>query len=111
MCSSDLGALNNFFAVVGGTVVTHPATNHILHGITREYVIELCRETRLRVEERPIQVEELWTASETFFTGTTTEVRPTVRIDGRPIGDGRVGPVARRLMQAFREGVERASAR
>lgn len=99
------GAVNNFFAVLNGMVVTHPATNHILHGITREYVLELCRDLALAVEERPIQVEELWQAEEAFFTGTTTEVRPTVQIDGRPIGDGRVGPVAKRLMDTFLEGV------
>src|SRR5689334_1110013 len=95
------GALNNFFAVIDGAVVTHPATNHILHGITREYVLELCFENGLRVEERPIQLEELWLASETFFTGTTTEVRPTVKIDGRPVGDGKVGPVAKKLQAAY----------
>ena len=103
------GALNNFFAVVDGAVVTHPATNHILHGITREYVLELCWEVGLEVEERPIQLDELARASEAFFTGTTTEVRPTVRIDGRPVGDSNVGPVARQLMAAFLEGVERAT--
>ena len=103
------GALNNFFAVIDGAVVTHPATNHILHGITREYVLELCWESGLKVEERPIQVEELARASEAFFTGTTTEVRPTVKIDGRPVGDGKVGPVATQLQDAYLEGVERAS--
>ena len=47
------GAHNNFFAVLDGTVVTHPATNHILHGITREYVLELCHDLGLPVEQRP----------------------------------------------------------
>ena len=103
------GAHNNFFAVLDGTVVTHPATNHILHGITREYVLELCHDLGLPVEQRPIQLEELWEADEAFFTGTTTEVRPTVRIDGRMIGDGRPGPIATRLMDAFVAGVERAA--
>ena len=103
------GAHNNFFAVLDGTVVTHPATNHILHGITREYVLELCHDLGLPVEQRPIQLEELWEADEAFFTGTTTEVRPTVRIDGRTIGDGRPGPIATRLMDAFVAGVERAA--
>lgn len=104
------GALNNFFAVIDGAVVTHPATNHILHGITREFVLELCWESGLKVEERPIQVEELARASEAFFTGTTTEVRPTVKIDGRSVGDGKVGPVAKLLQDAYLEGVERAAA-
>jgi len=103
------GAHNNFFAVLDGTVVTHPATNHILHGITREYVLELCHDLGLPVEQRPIQLEELWEADEAFFTGTTTEIRPTVRIDGRMIGDGRPGPIATRLMDAFVAGVERAA--
>jgi D-alanine transaminase len=101
------GAHNNFFAVIDGAVVTHPATNHILHGITREYVLELCQDLGLPVEQRPIQLEELWTAGEAFFTGTTTEVRPTVRIDDRTIGGGKPGPVARKLMDAFVAGVER----
>ena len=104
------GAHSNFFAVIDGTVVTHPATEHILHGITREYVLELCRDLGLPIELRPIQVEELWQADEAFFTGTTTEVRPTVRVDGRTIGGGRPGPIARRLMEAFVKGVEREAA-
>lgn len=95
------GAHNNFFAVFGDTAVTHPATNAILHGITRGYLLEMAREIGVQVEERPIQVEELEFATEAFFTGTTTEVRPTVRIDGRPVGDGRVGPVTRALSEAF----------
>ncbi len=101
------GAHNNFFAVFGDTVVTHPASNVILHGITRGYLLEMAGELGLRVEERPIQVEELARADEAFFTGTTTEVRPTVTIDGRPVGDGRVGPVSQRLFDAFLERVER----
>jgi D-alanine transaminase len=102
------GAHSNFFAVLDGTVTTHPATNHVLHGITREYVLELSRELELPVEERPIQLDELARAEEAFFTGTTTEIRPTVRIDGRQVGDGRVGPVARRLMDAYQEEVDHA---
>jgi D-alanine transaminase len=103
------GAHNNFFAVLDGVVTTHPATNQILHGISREFVLELARDLGLPVEERPIQIEELARAEEAFFTGTTTEVRATVRLDGQPIGDGRVGPVARRLFDAYVTGVARAA--
>lgn len=101
------GAHNNLFAVFDGTVVTHPATHEILHGITRTFVMELCREAGLTVEERAIQVEELFRADEVFFTGTTTEVKPAVRIDGRPVGSGEVGPVSRKLYDAFLEGIQR----
>jgi D-alanine transaminase len=104
------GAHSNFFAVFGGTLVTHPTSNVILPGITRDYVLELARELDVPVEERPIQIEELWHADEAFFTGTTTEVRPTVKVDGRAIGKGRPGPVTRLLFEAFLEGVARPAA-
>ena len=95
------GAHQNFWAVIDGTVVTHPTTQHILPGITRGVVLELARGEGLVVDERPIQVEELADADELFFTGTTGEVRPCVRVDGREVGDGRVGPITRRLSDAF----------
>ncbi len=104
------GAHNNFFAVVGDTVVTHPASTVILHGITRGFVLDLARSLGLAVEERAIQIEELARADEAFFTGTTTEIRPTVRIDGRAVGSGAVGPVTRRLFDAFLERVEQHAA-
>lgn len=102
------GAHNNFFGVFDGVVVTHPATNVILPGITRRVVLEVARENAMPVEERPIHVEELAAADELFFTGTTSEVRPTVRLDGRPVGDGRVGPVTRALAGGFARRIERA---
>jgi D-alanine transaminase len=104
------GAHSNFFAVLEGTLVTHPTTNVILPGITREYVLELARRLEVPVEERPIQIEELWDADEAFFTGTTTEIRPTVRVDQRTIGAGRPGPVTRLLYEGFLEGVSHAAA-
>lgn len=98
------GSHNNVFAVFDGVVTTHPATHQILHGIVREYVIELAREQGILVEERPVLLEEMRGADEIFFTGTTTEVRPTVRLDGEPVGNGIVGPVAKALYEAFRAG-------
>ncbi len=95
------GAHNNVFFVFGDTLATHPASNQILPGITREIVLEVAREEGITVEERPVTLAEAQRASEIFFTGTTTEVRPTVRLDGRPVGDGAVGPMTRRLQQAF----------
>lgn len=100
------GAHQNFWGVFGGTAVTHPATSHILEGITRGVVLEEARIAGIPVEERPIQVEELATADELFFTGTTGEVRPVVEVDGRPVGDGQVGPVTRRLSDAFLARIE-----
>jgi D-alanine transaminase len=101
------GAHQNFWGVFDGCAVTHPTTNLILAGITRGVVLELARAEGIPVQERPIQVEELARAEELFFTGATGEVRPCVRVDGRAVGDGRVGPVTRRLSRALLELVER----
>ena len=100
------GAHQNFWAVFGGTAVTHPVTGHILPGITRSVILEEAGSIGVPVEERPIQVEELAWADEVFFTGTTGEVRPVVEVDGRQVGDGTVGDVTRRLSDAFLARVE-----
>ena len=68
-------------------------------------MIELANDLGLPVEERAIPVSQLYEADEVFFTGTTTEVKPTVEVDGRTIGDGSVGPVSRKLFKAFLETV------
>lgn len=101
------GAHNNVFAVFGDELATPPASNQILPGVTREVVLELAREMEgLRVRERPLPLDELRAAAtELFFTGTTTEVRPTVRLDGEAVGDGTVGSVTRRIARAFRDRV------
>ncbi len=100
------GAHMNFWGVFDGTVVTHPKTNHILPGITRGVVLELAAAEGMSVEECPIQVEQLEEADELFFTGTTGEVRPIVRVDGTPVGDGGVGTITQRLSELFRARVQ-----
>jgi len=95
------GTHQNFWGVFDGTAVTHPATNLVLAGITRQVVLELAQARGIPCEERAIPVEELSDAEELFFTGTTGEVRPCVQVDGKPVGDGRVGPVTRALSDAL----------
>jgi D-alanine transaminase len=91
------GTHSSLFAVVDGVLRTHPNGPAILPGVTREIVVELARGAGMRVEERAIQQSELGTAEEVFFTGTTTDVMPVITVDGRPVGDGRPGRVAREL--------------
>lgn len=104
------GAHQNFWAVFGDTAVTHPVTGHILPGITRGVLLEEAGAAGMSVEERPIYVEELQWATECFFTGTTGEVRPVVEIDGKAVGDGKVGEVTRKLSEVFLERVEATKA-
>jgi D-alanine transaminase len=104
------GSHNNFFMVFGNTVVTHPLSNQILPGITREVVLELAGKLGYPVEERPVTVEEMFNADEAFHSGTLSEVKPCVEVDGRPIGTGKVGPVTRALFDAFLAETERVAA-
>lgn len=103
------GSHNNFFMVFGDTVVTHPLSNQILPGITREVVLELAAKLGYPVEERSVTVEEMFSADEAFHSGTLSEVKPCVEVDGKPIGSGKVGPVTRALFDAFLAETERVA--
>lgn len=104
------GSHNNFFMVFGNTVVTHPLSNQILPGITREVVLELAGKLGYPVEERPVTVEEMHKADEAFHSGTLSEVKPCIEVDGKPVGNGKVGPVTRALFDAFLEETDRVAA-
>ena len=93
--------ISNVFMVKDGVVVTHPANQNILNGITRIMTIDCCRELDLSLEERFYTSDEMFSADEVFFSGTTIEVLGVVNIDNRAIADGKVGPVARRLHEAL----------
>jgi D-alanine transaminase len=95
------GSHTNVAAAFGGTLVTHPEGTRILSGITRGVVLSLCRELGIPVEERPIPLPELYRADEVMIFSSRDEVMPVIRVDERAIGDGRPGPVARRLLEAF----------
>jgi D-alanine transaminase len=92
----------NVFRVSDGVIQTAPVTNYILPGITREVVIELARGAGMTVIEQPFSADALYGADELFLTGTLTEVLPITRVDGRPVGSGSVGPVARELLHLLR---------
>lgn len=97
------GSRSNLFAVIGGELRTCPECNYILAGITRRLIIRLARELAIPVRETPIYWNALDRIDELFLSGTTTEIMPIRRLDGRPIGGGRPGPITRRLIAAFRE--------
>jgi branched-chain amino acid aminotransferase len=97
-CTGD-----NIFVVRRGELVTPPVDAGILEGITRDAVIELARQARLTVNEVPLTRHDVFIADECFLTGTAAEVVPVVRVDDRPIGDGKPGRITRDLMRRFRD--------
>lgn len=92
----------------GGRLLTHPTGPRILGGVTRDVVLELARADGIEVAERPFSLGEARGAREAFLTSTTSWVLPVTRIDGRPVGDGRPGPVTRRLMRLYGDHVHHA---
>lgn len=96
------GTHTNVFALLDGRLVTHPANNRILAGITRKTVLDLCRELKIPCEESPIPLEDLKNAAELMVSSTTEEVTPVVALDGALISGGKPGPATRKLQQAFR---------
>lgn len=94
---------DNIFIVKNGHLYTPPAYIGLLEGITRNTVLDLARKLGISAEEKVFTRHDVYTADECFLTGTAAEVIPVVQLDSRPIGDGRPGPITRRLITSFRE--------
>lgn len=94
------GSNSNLFAVIDGVVLTPPASE-VLAGVTRDIVLSLADQARVRLRETSLPLAELSRWSECFITSTSRHIMPVSLIDGQPVGDGRVGPVTRRLAALF----------
>jgi branched-chain amino acid aminotransferase len=94
------GAAENFFMVKGERLLT-PAPGCILPGITRDTLIKLARNQGIEVEERKLTIDEVKRADEAFFCGTATEVAPIAQIDEVVIGNGKIGPITKRLRDLY----------
>ena len=104
------GALSNLFAVIGGSLRTHPADSHVLPGVTRKVVLDLARTHGIPDAERAFSKAELFAAEEAFLTGSTADVCPVVSVDGKPIAAGRIGPITARLMKMLAEVLQAETA-
>lgn len=94
------GSGENIFYVKHGVLYTpHPYA--ILLGITRDTVMHLAQDLGIPVRETLCTRDDLYLADEAFFTGTAAEITPIVEIDGRRIGDGKPGPLTRKLQEVF----------
>jgi D-alanine transaminase len=91
-----------------GVLATRPNGVEILPGITRAIVVDVVRELGLKLELRAFSRDEALGAREAFLTSTSNYVLPITRIDGKPVGDGKPGPVAARLRAAYLKATDRA---
>ncbi|MCD6162176.1 MAG: branched-chain amino acid transaminase [candidate division Zixibacteria bacterium] len=95
------GSGENLFIVSDGVLITPPFGASILPGITRNTVIKLATEMGIKVIEENIPREALYVVDEVFFTGSAAEISPISSIDGIKIGDGKRGPITKKLQDAY----------
>ncbi|HOL17426.1 MAG TPA: D-amino-acid transaminase [Bacillota bacterium] len=100
------GSSTNVFAVCGGVIYTHPESNLILSGITRQVILELLPAAGLPFKEEAVSLEQLRRAEEIWISSSTAEIVPVISLDGKPVGDGKVGALAREVRQRYRAAVQ-----
>jgi D-alanine transaminase len=100
-CVTEGTSSSAFILDGAGVLRTQPLGPHILPGVTRRAVLRLASQEGLRVEERPFSVDDAYRAREAFLTAASAFVLPIVEIDGRPIGDGRPGPISRAFRNLY----------
>lgn len=95
----------NMFIVRDGVLLTPPVNDDILEGVTRRAMFELAAASGFPVEIRSIDRSEIYVADEMFLCGTGVQLAPVVELDHRKVGDGGIGPITRRMRQAYFDAV------
>lgn len=95
------GAGENLFLVFDGALHTTPVSAALLNGLTRHSLITLARDNGIEVVERDLPREYLYLCDELFMCGTAAEITPIRSVDGRQVGEGKPGPVTRRMQELF----------
>jgi D-alanine transaminase len=98
---------SNFYAVIGGRVVTHPVGPKVLPGITRAVLLEVAADLGVPMDERPLREDEAIAADEVFITSTTREVGWVSTWNGQTVGGGKCGPVTRKLHEGLLTRIRR----
>jgi branched-chain amino acid aminotransferase len=99
------GSGENLFVVKGGAIVTNDKDASILMGVTRASILEIASNLGVEARVADISVDDVMGADELFFTGTAVEVTAIREVDGTVIGDGKPGPVTRRIQDTFNQAV------
>lgn len=93
----------NLFVVIDGILTTPPKSTRLLHGITRDVVLELAESNGIAFEERELTAEDLLQADEMFITSSTMEAWPVGTLDGKQIGNGAPGIVWQKIDAAYQQ--------
>ena len=95
------GSSSAFIVTKQGSIVVRPLSQAILPGITRKSLLRLSQDSGIALDERRFTVDEAYEAAEAFLTSASNFVLPVVSIDGRPVADGKPGPITKKLRQLY----------
>ena len=95
------GTSSSAYIVKDGKIITRPLSNSILSGIRRKILLELAKEHKIELEQRLFSVKEALEADEAFLSSATTFVLPIIEIDGKQIGDGKPGKIAKKMREMY----------
>ena len=95
------GTSNNAYIISNDTVITRQLSNDILHGITRRTILQVSNDLKLKVEERPFDIEEAKNSQEAFITSASTLIAPVIKINDKIIGNGTIGPITKILRETY----------
>lgn len=101
------GSTSNVFIVKNGNITTPPIESGIQAGVARKLIIEIANELFLPIREDTISAKHLLAADEVFITNSLIEVMPVREVDDTPIGDGKPGPVTKRLLRTYRAKIKK----
>ena len=101
------GTVSNLFVVKNRTLFTPTLNCGILNGITRQRVIQLALDKNIEVKETPLNSNQLYEAQEAFLTNSLMEIMPLVQVDGKSIGNGQPGPIARLLRNEYHKDIKK----
>jgi len=95
------GTSSNLFVVMNNVLLTPPLSSNILAGITRQLILKLAKEKNIPCRETTITKDMLHDASEIWLTGSSKEIFPITKLDDKPVGEGKVGPIWERMMDYY----------
>ena len=95
------GTSNNAYIISDNTIITRQLSNDILHGITRQTILRVSNDLKLKVEERPFDIEESKNSQEAFLTSASTLIAPVIKINDKVIGNGTMGPITKILRETY----------
>lgn len=101
---TEASAANAWIVDKDGVLITRPAANgNILKGVTRNALQALCKREKIKIVERPFTAEEAYKASEAFMSAAISLIVPVSEIDGKKIGNGKIGPVTSKILDMYLE--------